>query len=238
MCNYCFDAPVITHALTKVEVDKFVPFSPQKLIPFLYSKELYNMLRQRDDTYLNRLMQSYNALDKEFRQPYENLHIVPAEITFDSRLTLYLGNLHLEILSVGGHAPGSILVLVPEEKVLFAGDSVFNDCMPNMAQANTEQWLQNLAMIESMDVKIIVPGHGHPCDKQPLKKLAQYIRELREKVATFKDRGYSRDQVVAEIDMTSFWPLDNELGWTKERLRDWGDGNTGRVFDELQAISH
>lgn len=237
LCNYCFNAPVISHYLTWVEVKKFETFTPQKLVPFMYSKELYKMLKKRDEGLLETLMKSYQSLEKVFREPYETLRIVPAEVTFGDKATLHMGDKTLEMIHVGGHATDSILVFIPEERVLFAGDSIFNDLLPNMSEADTARWLRVLEMIEKMDVETIVPGHGHPCNKKALNKLSQYILELRNEVASLVKKGHIRDEVVSTVNMTSFFPIDNDLGWTKERVHDWSKDNTGRVFDELTSVN-
>ena len=235
LCNYCFPGTVIAHELSALEVMKFVGFQPQKLIPFMYSKELYAMLQSRDESYLHSLLASFRKLDKEIRKLYENLRIIPPRITFSEKITLEMGNKTLELTHVGGHAPGSILVYVREDKVLFAGDSVFNDLLPNMAQANTARWLQVLKRIQDMEVATIVPGHGHPCGKEALKKLAGYIEEVRDNVKVLREKGCSKDEVVAKVNLTTFFPVNEKLGWTKARIRDWSKDNVARVFDELES---
>lgn len=233
--NYCFEAPVISHYLARSEIEKYNSFSPLKITPFLGSAQLMRMLENRDEAIVQDLLSIFEHMDKELIDPYEKLRIVLAEIAFGDKLTLYLGDIKLELIHVGGHVAGSILVYLPEEKVLFAGDSIFNNVLPNMVHANTGKWLDVLTMIEKMDVEIIVPGHGLLCDKEPLGKLRQYIQELRNRVSVLRKKGYKREEVIAEIDMTSFFPIDNELGWTLERIGDWSRNNTGRVFDEFNS---
>lgn len=235
LCNYCFPGIIIAHELTSREVKKFVDFRPQKLIPFMYSKELYNMLHRRDESFLNDLMASFRKLDKKISKLYENLRIMPPQITFSEKITLDMGNKTLELTHVGGHAPGSILVYVREDKVLFGGDSIFNDLLPNMAQANTARWLQVIKMIQDMDVATIIPGHGHPCGKEPLRKLAQYIEEMRHNVKKLREKGCNKDEVVAKVNMAKFFPVNEKLGWTEERLKEWSKDNVARVFDEFES---
>jgi len=234
--NYCFDAPVISHYLARNEIEKFKSFDPLKISPLMGTTQLMGMFENRDEAFIQKLLNIIEDMEGKLRDSYEKLRIILAEITFGDKLILYVGDMRLELIHVGGHTVGSILAYLPEEKVLFSGDLVFNNLLPNMVHADTEKWLKVLTMIEKMDVEIIVPGHGYPCDKGPLEKLRQYIQEVRNTVNVLRKRGYNREEVIAEIDMTSFFPVDNELGWTTERIRAWSKNNVGRVFDEFNHI--
>lgn len=74
---------------------------------------------------------------------------------------LDLGDLHLELIDVSGsHSNSDIMMLVPERKVLFAGDLFATGRLPFVAGANTRRWLEVLSLLEQSGATIVVPGHG------------------------------------------------------------------------------
>lgn len=67
----------------------------------------------------------------------------------------------LQIQPVGpSHTPEDLVVFVPGERVLFAGDLVFRGRIPFVGQANSRQWIASLNQLLSFDAKVVVPGHG------------------------------------------------------------------------------
>jgi glyoxylase-like metal-dependent hydrolase (beta-lactamase superfamily II) len=79
------------------------------------------------------------------------------ETTFD------LGGLKAEILLTPGHTATNLSVWLPQEGVLFAGDCVVREYLPNLdagGSADWQQWLESLDRIERLKPGFIVGGHG------------------------------------------------------------------------------
>ena len=55
---------------------------------------------------------------------------------------------------------------MPDAGVVFTGDNVFHKCKTFIQEADPWQWLDTLNRIGQLDVEVIVPGHGEPCDKR------------------------------------------------------------------------
>jgi glyoxylase-like metal-dependent hydrolase (beta-lactamase superfamily II) len=235
MCNALFGARIVNHKATDDEVRKLESFEPQNVLPFVFPKHLYLLAESRDPAIIASLRQRLATFDEETRKSYDGIRHRAADITFEDRITINLGDVSVEAFHVGGHAVGSTLVYVPEEKVLFGGDSIFNDLMPNIEEADTARWIDVITAIEAMDVETIVPGHGDPSDKAPLAKLKEYILLAREGVAHHALRGLSRAEVVDKVDLGGFFPANDGLGWSKKRNHDWSRDNVGHVFDEFAA---
>ena len=57
------------------------------------------------------------------------------------------------------------MVWLPERDVLFSGDVVYVDRMLGVIPvSNTRRWLKTFAVIEQLNPKMIVPGHGNVTD--------------------------------------------------------------------------
>jgi glyoxylase-like metal-dependent hydrolase (beta-lactamase superfamily II) len=86
---------------------------------------------------------------------------------------LVLGGVRLQIRHVGpSHTPEDLVIYLPDEQVLFAGDLVFRGRIPFVGQADSRQWIKALDSLLRFDAQVIVPGHG------PLSTQARQDMEL------------------------------------------------------------
>ncbi|MFC2007191.1 MBL fold metallo-hydrolase [Chloroflexota bacterium] len=82
-------------------------------------------------------------------------------ITFTEHMTIHLGGHTFQLIHTPGHSAGQIAVYIPEEKVVFPGDSVLNQIKTPYHDAITDnRWLESMKVLEELDVRFIVPGHG------------------------------------------------------------------------------
>jgi glyoxylase-like metal-dependent hydrolase (beta-lactamase superfamily II) len=90
-----------------------------------------------------------------------NTQLVAADVWIDQRTKLNIGGIEFRVSRVGpAHAPEDLMVYIPSEKVLFAGDLVFRGRIPFVGNADSKGWLVALDEIEKLKPKIIIPGHG------------------------------------------------------------------------------
>ncbi len=88
-------------------------------------------------------------------------HLVEADEWLDVEKDLTVGGVVFKIKPIGpAHTPEDLLVYVPQEKVLFAGDLVFRNRIPYVGQADSRHWIAALDQLLTLDAQIIVPGHG------------------------------------------------------------------------------
>jgi glyoxylase-like metal-dependent hydrolase (beta-lactamase superfamily II) len=87
--------------------------------------------------------------------------LTPADTWIDQTMKLTIGGADFLISRVGpAHAPEDLIVYVPSEKVLFAGDLVFRGRIPFVGNADSRGWLAALDQIDRSDPSIVIPGHG------------------------------------------------------------------------------
>lgn len=74
---------------------------------------------------------------------------------------LVVGGVKLQLVPVGpSHTPEDLVVYLPSEKVLFAGDLVFRNRVPFVGQADSRRWIRALDQLLALDAAVVVPGHG------------------------------------------------------------------------------
>ena len=82
-------------------------------------------------------------------------------LTFSGKMTLWLGQLEVQLLQVGrGHTQGDTVVWLPAEQILFSGDLVEFDATPYAGDAYFSDWPQTLDNIAAMKPLKLVPGRG------------------------------------------------------------------------------
>jgi glyoxylase-like metal-dependent hydrolase (beta-lactamase superfamily II) len=109
--------------------------------------------------------------------------LVGADVWVDQSYTLTVGGIQFKIGRVGpAHAPEDLIIYVPSEKVLFAGDLVFRGRIPFVGNADSRGWLHALDEIQALNPSIVIPGHG-AYSANPIEDIRftrQYLNYLRE----------------------------------------------------------
>lgn len=101
-----------------------------------------------------------------FPRLFRNAETVPAgltwpTITFNGRMSLWLGSLEVQLLQLGrGHTKGDTVVWLPAERILFSGDLVEFDATPYAGDAYFSDWPQTLDNIAALQPQKLVPGRG------------------------------------------------------------------------------
>lgn len=122
----------------------------------------------------------------------------PPELTFDSRMALQDGDLRLELLHSPGHTPNCLIAALPDQGILFTGDTMCEAGFPAFIEADIRDWIATLRRIEAMDADRIVPGHGAVCGMAEVTGFRQRMQDLAEGIAARIARGDSRAVIVAQ----------------------------------------
>lgn len=137
------------------------------------------------------------ARESIIRMPNVDPATVPT-VTFDHKLTLHLGET-VELTLMGGHCLGVCAIYLPERKLLFTGDNVFNGRMPYMGAADFPSWIKVLKELESWDVTHVVPGHGPVGGKEILKAQRAWLEQFVAEVHAWHKAGVTQEQMFEKL---------------------------------------
>ena len=137
--------------------------------------------------------------------PKEFCYRLP-DITFNDELKIHLGRHTIHIISVPGHTPSETAVYVPEERVVFVSDNVMMHAMPIMINAVPDAWLKSLKKLQTLDVDIVIPGHGPVCDKAAFQTVYDNLEYLMEKVKQAMDKGWSLKEIQEKLTFFERFP--------------------------------
>jgi cyclase len=155
-------------------------------------------------------------------------------IVFTGDLTLHLGGHTFELIHTPGHTPGQLAVHVPEERVVFTGDTVFNECQTWLMTSDVQQWIEALDRISQLDIDHVVPGHGEVTDKAYLTVQRAVLMEWEAAVAGAVARGWTREETIERVNFADRYPVDIGQGYMMDHIQTL---NAGALFDKLSRPS-
>ena len=109
-------------------------------------------------------------------------------IAISDRMVFFGGARRAAVYFLGaGHTNGDLVVLLPEEKILYAGDLVLHGKLPYLqsADADPRSWEQILTRLAALDVARVVPGHGTVGDRQAIGDTLAYLRKVNQLATDF-----------------------------------------------------
>lgn len=156
------------------------------------------------------------------------------DIVFTGDLTLHVGGHTFELLHTPGHTPGQLAVYVPEEGVVFTGDTIFSECQTWLMTSDVDQWLRALDRISRLDAEILVPGHGPVTDLGYLATQRAVLMEWEAAVAVAVAKGWSRDETIERVNFAERYPVDIGQGYMMEHIQTL---NAASLYDKLTGQS-
>jgi cyclase len=123
-----------------------------------------------------------------------------------------------------------LAVHVPEERVVFTGDTIFSECQTWLMTSNIDQWLHALETIKQLDVDHVVPGHGPVTTKAYLDVQRSNLLDWRAAVASAIAKGWTRDETVERVTFADRYPVDIGQGYMMDHIQNL---NAASLYDKM-----
>jgi glyoxylase-like metal-dependent hydrolase (beta-lactamase superfamily II) len=140
----------------------------------------------------------------------ETTVIVRPDFTIDGDTSFRLGGLTFRMIDTGGaHAPDDIMLLVEDDRLLFAGDLMFAGRIPFVGNADSKRWLAAIERLIPLRPAVVVPGHG-PASRDVGRDLAltrDYLAYLRDTMGRAARDLEGFDEAYARTDWSRFASL-------------------------------
>ncbi len=199
----------------------------------VYAKELYEYYDSLDKAFTGDTTSQEYMKIKMMKPYFEELSVshlkirtrVPDTYVKDE---MRLDGSRMEVILIEkgkGHSESDLIMYLPEDGILFAGDLVFNKAHPWLGYGYTEELKTRLTELELMQPRKVVPGHGDPGGVEAIISNQEYI-EIIEKIAK-------------EILDTGCTLEDTGKGPIPEKYKDWilGDyfySNLKYMFNKMK----
>jgi glyoxylase-like metal-dependent hydrolase (beta-lactamase superfamily II) len=176
---------------------------------------------------------------------FQGIELVPPGETFDGELELRVGDRTVKLIEVGpAHTRGDTLALVPDARVLYAGDVLFHGGHPIVWAGPVSSWIAACDRILAMDVDVIVPGHGPLADKEAVGELKSYFEYLFTEARKRYEAGMSPLEAARDIalDRYASWGeaervVVNVDAVYRELAGDESDRNVVELFGQMAELS-
>jgi cyclase len=159
------------------------------------------------------------------------IELEPPFLTFTDGVTLWVDDLRCEVRHVGtaAHTTNDSIVWIPDRRLLFCGDLLFNGGTPFLVQGSVAGAIDVLEhVIRPLDAETIVPGHGPVAGPGLIDDVLGYLRFVQDVARRGKDAG------VAPLEAAHGTDLGEYAGLTDpERLV----GNLHRAYAEVDGAA-
>ena len=155
-----------------------------------------DIIKRQDPTAIDRMM------------PPESYESGKPDITFSERMTLKVGDHTFEIFHTPGQSQEQTSIYCPEERVVFVGDNIFNDCQIWFHSIDFDALFKSLDFLQGLDVDYIIPGHGPVRGKECIAQNKQFIYEWLSAVGDAISKGWTREECIAKINFADRCPVD------------------------------
>lgn len=133
--------------------------------------------------------------------------LVPADRWISEPTSLTLGGVEFLLLPAGpAHTPEDLVVVLPQQRVLLAGDLVFRGRIPFVGQADSGRWIAALDRLIELRPQVIVPGHGPVSNsaQADLQLTRDYLQHLRLTMGEAARNLDPFDEAYARADWSRF----------------------------------
>lgn len=137
---------------------------------------------------------------------FSSVTVKPPTRTFTGEFELKVGvGTVIKLMQVGpAHTDGDVIVHVPGEGVLFAGDILFIGVHPIVWSGPVDNWVAACTRILESGAKTIVPGHGPITDLAGVVRFRNYLEYVGEQAVLRYNAGMPYWQAALDIPMMSY----------------------------------
>ena len=143
------------------------------------------------------------------------------DLTFTDRMSIDLGGKHVELIYTGkNHSDNSLVVLLPQEKLLFAVDFIPVDTVAYRALPDgyPDDWIESLKQVERLDFDTLVPGHGKVGRKEQVRLFREYLEDLRAAVLAQVQKGAGLEEAKKAVQLPKYESWQRYADWFPENV--------------------
>ncbi len=174
-------------------------------------------------------------------EPVEWGDLTPAPpfVTFEQRLNVYVDDLLIELihLTTPAHTTNDVVAWIPEVRVLFSGDLVFNGGTPFAVMGSIAGSLEALDRITELEPDVIVPGHGPVGGIELVDMCGEYLRWLQMQAEPAAAAGLSPLEAARQIDLGPYADLQHPERLVANLHRAFAECRGGRTGDHVDLLA-
>ncbi|WP_173047870.1 MBL fold metallo-hydrolase [Nitrospira sp. KM1] len=143
------------------------------------------------------------------------------DLTFTDKMFIDLGGQHVELIYTGkNHSDNSLVVLVPQDRLLFAVDFIPVETVAyrTMRSDYPDDWIESLKQVEQLDFDVLVPGHGKIGKKEHARQFRRYLEDLRAAVQSALTARMGLEEAKQRIRLPQYEAWQRYDDWFPENV--------------------
>ena len=137
----------------------------------------------------------------------ERTRLVAADVWIDAPLRFTLGGVDFVVQPVGpAHTAEDLVVYLPQQHCLIAGDLVFRGRIPFVGQADSRRWITALEGLLAFEPQTLLPGHGPASNdaRADLQLTRDYLLHLRQTMGQAARKLEPFEDAYAKADWSRY----------------------------------
>ena len=157
--------------------------------------------------------------------------------TFHGQMSLWLGEREAQVIHIGrSHTAGDTVVWLPEDRVLFAGDTVEFGATPYCGDAHFTDWPETIRRIRALGAEKMVPGRGRALmNKAEVAEALDGTEAFTSRLFAIAKAGVAKGKGLGEVYAEAMEKMRPEFGhWVI--FDHCMPFNVSRAFDEAGGL--
>ncbi len=156
-----------------LEIEQEKSYAPERL------KVLAREYENESDPGKKELLSMWVGYFEAMVRSHPTLVTILPDLTFENKLVMYGSQRHAELVAFdGGHTGSDVILYLPQEKIVFSGDLVFNGAHPYLADGSPDKLLTILQELKNYPVEQLVPGHGEVGNTADIDQMILYLEKI------------------------------------------------------------
>ncbi len=166
--------------------------------PIVAHQEVAEMLQGYDKRYPFPMIDSLGKRNPQQAKDFANGPVDGVSISFTKDMSMLSSKNGITLHHKPGPTKGSIWVEVPDDRILFTGDSIVNDTQPYLEALEWQDWMDSLERLIARQgqLDLIIPGRGEVTDFSAVTPMIDYLDQMKALVLNHLNEGQARDDLI------------------------------------------
>jgi cyclase len=170
-------------------------------------------------------------MERAVGRPLPGTRAIPATITYaeGTRTETFIQGVRMVFwLPLGSHTAGDLLVYLPDENVLVAGDVLVHRVVPTLQDGFVKNWIRTLDELQALGGVHFVPGHGDVMTLDDVRALRDALGRFYAGVKEGFRNGQNEERIRKSLDLSMWEKLERSYVIGR---------NINRAYLEIEADS-
>jgi len=151
---------------------------------------------------------------------YDTVTIAPPTRTFADDFVFRLPREIMRLSHWGpAHSDNDVVVYLEKSRVIFLGDLLFHGRFPWLGDCDLDGWIERLGRVLTLDIAVVIPGHGPPTGLNAVAAFRDMLRDLRAAVSQAIAAGWSEEAAVRDVKLPAWASVPRYGDWLGHDVR-------------------